>query len=575
MSTRLPGRLLALVAVSVLGVRAAEAGTPAFDVLLKPLPDARGEISAVDVTTTWDWPTDAVGPDGHVTLQMPHVVSNVDSVAREIEVIASDARGPLPLMVTDTGVDAAAIRSWRSDRPIAARLVLRYRALIHNRLATRGAAPPFELCSEDGAFSGAGFTLLLLPPSEAAHRLSVRWDLSALPRGARGISSAGIGDVQVDAPSPPSRLARSFYMAGRVGLHPEGADGNGFFGAWMGETPFDARELLAWTAQLYERYGTFFDHGATPRYGVFLRRNLVNPGGGVGLHDSFVGTFDAGTRVSDFRLTLAHEMFHTRSPYLASPPGLASQWFPEGLAVFYQRELPWRFGMISSQDFLDDLNFHAGRYFTNALGDSPFALVPLRFWEDTRIRTIPYDRGSFYFVVLDSAVRRRSAGRRSLDDLMLAMRRLEQAGTKLSLADWESVLRAELGGGAVRQFRRMLAGAWQVPAADAFAPCFRRTRAQLRRYELGFEPKALTEQPRLVRGLIADSAAARAGLRDGDEILRPVGQDALQGDQKRELELQVRRDGLDRTIRYLPRGESVTVWQWERDPAATDPRCGR
>ncbi|MCC6173223.1 MAG: peptidase M61, partial [Gammaproteobacteria bacterium] len=278
--------------------------------------------------------------------------------------------------------------------------------------------------------------------------------------------------------------------------------------------------------------------------------------------------FDTGLDVEDFRLTLAHEMFHTRSPYIVNPPGLASQWFAEGLAVFYQRVLPRRFRLIDAQRFLDDVNYHAGRYFTNALGGAPYAQVPLRFWEDTRIRTIPYDRGSFYFVILDQALRRHSSGRRSLDDLVFELRRRERGGAKLALADWEALLRAELGEAAVQQFRGMLAGEWQVPEPDAFGPCFRRTRTPLRRYELGFEPKVLTEQPRIVRGLIAGSAAERAGLRNGDEILRPVGQDGIQGEQARELELQVRRDGRDQSIRYLPRGETVDAWQWEHDPAA-------
>jgi len=356
-------------------------------------------------------------------------------------------------------------------------------------------------------------------------------------------------------------------------LYPEDSDGQGFFGAWMGEAPFDAHELMSWTARLYDGFDDFFAGGAAPRYGVFLRRNLVNPGGGVGLQDSFVGTFDVGTDVADFRLTLAHEMFHTRSPYITNPPGLASQWFPEGLAVFYQRELPRRFGMIGTHDFLEDLNFHAGRYFTNALGDAPFSLVPLRFWEDTRIRTIPYDRGSFYFVVLDHELRARSAGRRSLDDLVRDLRKREVAGQRLSIGDWEALLKAELGETAVRDFRSMLAGAWQVPDSSAFGPCFRRTTAKLRRYELGFEPKVLAEQPRIVRDLRVDSAAARAGVRNGDEIVRPVGQDSIQGDQKRELELLLRRDGRELAIRYLPRGESLDAWQWELDPSATNPSC--
>ncbi len=553
------------------GLHAAEAVTPArLEVTLKPLPGAGGDITAVEVTIHWNPPPPAVErTDAPLELRMPQVQSNVDTIAREITVEARDARGALLLTVAEEGSDATAVRVWHAPRAVDGSLQLRYRAPIHNRLGTRGAAPPFELRTETGAFSGAGLAFLLLPETETPHRLSLRWDLSALPAGARGVSSLGVGNVELETPAPPARLARAFYMAGRVGLQPENATGHGFFGAWMGEPPFDARELLAWTERLYAHYDSFFGDAATvPRYGVFLRRNLVNPGGGVGLQDSFVGTFDTGLDVEDFRLTLAHEMFHTRSPYIVNPPGLASQWFAEGLAVFYQRVLPRRFGMIDAQRFLDDVNYHAGRYFTNALGDAPYAQVPLRFWEDTRIRTIPYDRGSFYFVVLDQALRRHSSGRRSLDDLVFELRRRERDGSKLALADWEALLRAELGEAAVQQFRGMLAGAWQVPESDAFGPCFRRTRVPLRRYELGFEPKVLTEQPRIVRGLIAGSAAARAGLRNGDEILRPVGQDGIQGEQTRELELQVRRDGRDQAIRYLPRGETVEAWQWERDPAA-------
>ncbi len=548
---------------------------PALEVNLQPLPGPDGQITAVEVTLDWTFPPAAAGVDGDgALLRMPHVVSNVDTVAREIELHASDSRGAVTLTASDQGIDAAAVRHWRADRKLEGALRLRYRAAIHNRLATRGAAPPFELRSEAGAFSGAGLAFLLLPESDVPHRLSLRWDLAALPAGARGVSSVGVGDVELGMAVPPALLARSFYMAGRVGLQPEDATGRGFFGAWMGEPPFDARELLAWTGRLFTHYGRFFGSGdGEPRYGVFLRRNLVNPGGGVGLQDSFVGTFDTGLDVEDFRLTLAHEMFHTRSPYIVAPPGLASQWFPEGLAVFYQRVLPRRFGMLGAQGFIDDVNYYAGRYFTNLLGDVPYAQVPLRFWEDTRIRTIPYDRGSFYFVILDQALRRHSGGHRSLDDLVMEMRRRERGGAKLSMAAWEALLRAELGAPAVRQFRGMLAGEWQLPSSDAFGPCFRRTRVKLRRYELGFEPKVLTEQPRIVRGLVAGSAAERAGLRNGDEILRPVGQDAIQGDQARELELQLRREGRDWTLRYLPRGATVDAWQWQRKPSAGDASC--
>jgi predicted metalloprotease with PDZ domain len=231
--------------------------------------------------------------------------------------------------------------------------------------------------------------------------------------------------------------------------------------------------------------------------------------------------------------------------------------------------------MIGPAAFLDDLNYTAGRYYTDALGNAPNSEIPKRFWEDTRIRTLPYDRGALYFAVVDAAVRKASAGKRSLDDLVLAMRAREQSGRTLSNSDWEELVGQELGSAGIAQFRAMLAGAAPLPPSDAFGPCFRRVSKPLRRYQLGFDPKVLVEPRRIVRGIIAGSAAQKAGLRNGDEILKPVGQDHIQGDQMGVLTLQVRRGGKEMEIRYLPRGETVSAWQWERAGSLPDSACAR
>lgn len=119
--------------------------------------------------------------------------------------------------------------------------------------------------------------------------------------------------------------------------------------------------MMRWTGTLYTKYATFFGQRTPPPYGVFLRYNPINAGGGVGLRHSFVTTFGHtgkdGTDVDELRATLAHKMFHTFQPYIASPPGLPSSWFAEGLATLYMRKLPLRFGMMTPAVFLRDLNF--------------------------------------------------------------------------------------------------------------------------------------------------------------------------------------------------------------------------
>lgn len=83
----------------------------------------------------------------------------------------------------------------------------------------------------------------------------------------------------------------------------------------------------------------------------------------------------------------------------------------------------------------------------------------------------------------------------------------------------------------------------------------------------------LIEPSRIVRGLVAGSAAAQAGLRNGDHIVRPVPQDGIQADQTASMYLLVERDGKTLSIDYLPRGETVDAYQWQRIAGVADSAC--
>ncbi|PQA86575.1 peptidase M61 [Marinicaulis flavus] len=518
---------------------------------------------------------------------MPLISSNVDSVATVLSHLeANDDLGPLALSARDEKLPVRAARDaeiggvsriWSAARDISGTLTVHYTVPADATLPARGGAPPFAFSNDGNATSAAGHVFLMLPPNDAAYETSVRWDLSGLPEGAKGVSSFGSGAAKSPEPLDASQLRMTFFMAGDIGVWPYPTPESGFFSAWQGDPPFEPRALMEWTRDLYGEYAQFFGQDAPPPYGVFLRYNPVNAGGGVGLYHSFVTTFGKaggqGSDIAELKMTLAHEMFHTFSPYIEQPAGLESSWFGEGLATLYMRKLPFRFGLLTADEFLENLNFHAGRYYTNILATAPNSEVPKRFWEDTRIRTLPYDRGMLYFADLDDKIRKRSDGERSLDDLVLAMLDKEKAGKTLANEDWIAVLRAELGAGAVKDFKAFLMGEEPLPVSDAFGPCFRRTTKPLRRYELGFDPGVLRETRRVVSGLEPGSAAAKAGLRNGDEIVFPVPQDKIQGDQDLELKLRIRRDGEEFDLSYLPRGETVEAYQWEMAPDAEPDAC--
>ena len=568
---QIPRRHSLFLATALAVAPAMAATPPPYAITIHVQAGADGQVDALVVDEAIPLPAT---PAGEALLAMPHVSSNVPTIATGVaELAARDDHGPLQLHYRDQGEGPARQRQWYAGRAVGGTLHFSYRAAMTEALAARGAAPPIELRSEEGAFSGAGATFLLHPPG-GRYDIALDWDLSALGGGAHALSSLQDRNAEdVDMQD----LDSSYFMAGHIGLYPQRADATGFFSAWQGRTPFDAETLLAWTGQLRQHYQAFFAVPATP-YGVFLRRNRVNPGGGMGMYNSFIVTYDddRGNDPQQLEFTLAHEMFHTFQPHLSSQPEgetLADSWFNEGMAVFYQARLPFRYGMIDADAFLVDLNFTAARYYTNILGNAPNSDVPARFWQDTRIRTLPYDRGFLYFVTVDEAVRKASAGRASLDDLMLAMLQRQQHGQRIGMADWEAVLREHLGEAAVQQLHAMLDGAAPLPSSEAFGPCFERFSQPMRRYELGFAPVVLTESPRIVRELVPGSAAAQAGVRNGDEITRPVGQDQIQGEQDGILTLQLQRDGKPLTVSYKPRGEAVPTWQWRRKPGTEALQC--
>lgn len=555
--------LLASAAMLPVGAAAPDTGSGApFVIRLSPAAaDGAGHVPFVDVTLT---AYDMHAVAGAVVFELPLVANTVVTSGGDLQSLTmSDRAGTLAVTTRDRVDDGSnTTREWRVTRPVDGLVTVRYRVPI-DAAAPPLALPQYEMRTEAGTFSAAGNAFLLLPADKRPRRVQVRWNLARSGRGAVGVSSFGIGNGASHVAEPAEAIAASYFMGGRPGH--VGPAGDGFFAAWQGTPPFAMAPLMTWAGKLHRYYGGFFGY-TPPRFGVFGRTNARNPGSGIGLHDSFAFTFNHTSTPDDLRTLLAHEMLHSWVNSLDGSMdragGLDRSWFGEGLAVHYQRTLPFRAGMISADDFLKDLNQTAARYYTNIRIATPNAAIPSEFWRDTRVRVLPYDRGSLYFETVDAQIRAATNGLRSLDDIVRAMLRTRRAGGTMDEALYRRLLKAELGERGIADLDAMLGGATMLPPSNAYGAQFHRVIRLLRRYDLGFDMASLQAKPRIVRGLVAGSNAAKAGLRDGDEILNSFPQDALQGDQQAYVTLDVQRAGQAISIRYQPRGEAVEAYQW-------------
>jgi hypothetical protein len=549
---------LAAILFVATALRAAE---PAhrMRVLIKPgaMSEAlgKGEV-AIDISIS-----DIDVPAGAPLLSLSTMVPGASKPQTVEGLTVNDGLGPVPLESRNSGGS----RQWSSTRAVKGELVIKYREPIENAPMTQGGPPIAPRIDGDG-FSSVGSMFVMSPQTSAPCRIAIDWDLSAMGAGAAAVSSYGDGNVELPA-GPVARLNSCLFMAGHLKREPQAAVTSGFSSVWLGEPPFDPRPAMQWTGQLHAWMSRFFHDKSEPPYRVFLRMNPMNAGGGAALTNSFIVTYGAGVTGENLKSTLGHEMTHT---WTANDLG---KWYSEGNAVYYQALLSWRAGMIGAEQFLADLNKTASRYYTNPLKDTPDEQIAPRFWEDTRIRVLPYDRGALYFAVLNGKIRRTSAGQRSIDDLIQAMIDRSRANQPITEAVWLDLLRKEIGADGPAVHRSMLAGGLMLPESDDYGPCFRRTTKKIRRFELGFDPKSLIGTPHLIHGLIPDSEAAKAGLREGDTVNYSVALDAVQAEVQRTLTLQVTRDGKTFPITYLPRGEAVDAYQWERIPDIPENLC--
>jgi len=295
------------------------------------------------------------------------------------------------------------------------------------------------LLAEGGGLAGAGVSFLALPDSKTIYRIALQWDLAAMPANARGVFSRGEGDLEFAGPA--ELLAYGFYLAGPVSSYPDCPDGP-FQAFWLSQPTFDVQSVVSWTDHAYREISTFFRDPDKP-YFVFFRRNEGSALGGAALSGSFmVGYGEASApTLEELRHMIAHEIVHN---WPSSLGDTGSEWYVEGMAEHYSAAITLRAGLIGPDEFLAGLNTKALSYYSNPLRELPSDEVAARFWEDTRVRLIPYDRGALYLANVDADVRARSAGTHSLDDLTFEMLDRLQSGQPYNGAVWLDLVNREL-----------------------------------------------------------------------------------------------------------------------------------
>jgi predicted metalloprotease with PDZ domain len=372
---------------------------------------------------------------------------------------------------------------------------------------------------------------------------------------------------------------QAVFLAGALRVYSKTVHGRPISIAIAGrEFDFDDGEFVALAAEIVETERAFFDDWNVPHYLISLIPvGKKEPGrtslGGTGLTQSFA-TFmlpgmelKAGSR--DALLVqhlLAHEMFHQWNGRIVRrvDPEQLVYWFSEGFTEFFARRILYRAGRLTLDQYARDLDDSLARYMLSSVRNAPDQRIVDDFWKDRAVADLPYRRGDVVALMVDHAIRARTHGEKSLDDLMREIVARGRTGTRVDNALlFSDIARATDADFAARVSRIIVDGETAELDPGTFEPCLALRMEALGPYELGFDLDKSVKDG-VLRGVRSGTRAYSAGLREGQRLCAC----SVRGNQPDvPVELEIIDGSTRRKLSWLPQGETLAVPQFSvREP---------
>jgi predicted metalloprotease with PDZ domain len=301
---------------------------------------------------------------------------------------------------------------------------------------------------------------------------------------------------------------------------------------------------------------------------------------------------------------VSHELFHTWNVKRLRPVELGpfdyekevytrGLWIAEGITSYYDDLLVARAGLMDEKQYLaalsgniDTVEKTPGRRFQSLSRSSFDAWIKYYRPDESSANTSIsyYTKGAVVAFLLDVAIRERSGGRRSLDDLMRLAYQRHSGERGFTIEEFRAAAGEVAGADLSGFFAAAVDGTEDLdyqPALDHFGLRFKAASGEATPY-LGLESSG--SERLVVSRVLRDTPAYRAGVNSGDELIA-IGDEriptsgleaALTGHKPGDaITLLVSRRGQLRRLE-LELGQTPTAsWELERRPQASTTQTAR
>ena len=210
--------------------------------------------------------------------------------------------------------------------------------------------------------------------------------------------------------------------------------------------------------------------------------------------------------------------------------------------------------LLSFEEYLEMVNGLLYEYYTSPVRNAKNEKIAQLFWNDEAIQRLPYLRGFILAMNWNEQIKRRTKGKSSLDDIMQTLfKKVKKSERPFSRRDIESAVEEFLGKDATKEDveQHILKG--KTLTLDE--RLFQDLAAMEWMEDFGFNLKK-TEQTGWIEGVIKESRAYRAGLRNGQYFVKVTTS-------KGEVVIQVSEDGrTTKEIKFSPENKDQWIPQF-------------